>query len=133
MAQDSYLSGPARLGLDAAGVVSASILFEVSESRGRREPITLGGFARHFLEPPLRAVVETLRDGSMLGRVSVHFWMLGIGGLLRIEDEAGIVAPTVPVPFETEITLPSVEGEASAVAAEASRALAREGGREAFE
>jgi hypothetical protein len=129
----TYLSGPVRLSLDAAGIIGVSTEFADPNPDDWCRPITLRGFAEHFLSPLLAASAKVLEASPVLGRITAHFWILGVGGLMRIEDESGMVGPTLPVPFEGEITLPAQPDELDVVAAEASRAFAREAGLETFE
>jgi hypothetical protein len=127
------LSGPVRLALDAAGVLSASTIFADRRADDWCDPITVDGFAGRFIAPVLELPASVLEAGAMLGRVSCHFWILGMSGLLRIEEEGRILGGCPPVPFLGEITLPRMPGEVERVAGEVGRALAREAGSQSFE
>jgi hypothetical protein len=127
------LAGPVRLALDAGGVLSASTIFADRRPEDWCDPVTLEGFGERFIAPVLGLPAAVLEAGAMLGGVSCHFWILGMSGLLRIEEEGQILGACLPVPFLGEITLPRIAGEVERLAAEVSRALAREAGAESFE
>jgi hypothetical protein len=130
----TWLSGPGRLAVDAAGVVGASTTFARRNDNDLCRPLALiEGFANHHLAPVIRAPVSVLEDSSILGRATCHLWLLSISGLMRIEDGGGMVRNASAVPYEGEITLPLEDGEINQLAAEAARAFAREGGLRTFE
>jgi hypothetical protein len=127
------LAGPVRLALDASGVLIASTIFADRQAEDWCDPLTLEGFAQRFIVPVLELPVSILEAGGMLGRVSCHFWILGMSGLLRIEEYGQILGGCPPVPFLGETTLPQMPGEVERVAGEVGRALAREAGARSFE
>jgi hypothetical protein len=70
---------------------------------------------------------------AILGPLTFHVWFLGMGDLLRIEDENRMLRQPGEVPFGDEFTLPTGDGEIGRVVAEAARGFGREGGRSTFE
>jgi hypothetical protein len=122
------LAGPARLAVDAVGLVGASTEFGQRDEADWCPPLTVSGFANLYVAPLIAAPAQVLERGEILGRVTCHIWMYGMGNLMRMEDESGIARGAGQVPFEGDITLPIQENEISALAAEAARAFGREGG-----
>jgi hypothetical protein len=127
------LAGPARLAVDAVGLVGASTEFGQRNESDWCPPLTINGFAELYVAPLIAAPAQVLERGAVLGRVTCHIWMYGMGNLMRIEDEGGMARGAGQVPFEGEITLPTEDGEIARLAAEAARAFGREGGLSSFE
>lgn len=122
------LAGPARLAVDAVGLVGASTAYAQRDEPDWCPPLTVNGFGDLYITPLIAAPAQVLERGAILGRVTCHIWMYAMGNLMRIEDEGGTARNAGQVPFEGDITLPIQEGEVAALAAEAARAFGREGG-----
>ncbi|HSS03837.1 MAG TPA: ATP-binding protein [Solirubrobacterales bacterium] len=122
------LAGPARLAVDAVGLVGASTAFAQRDDQDWCPPLTVKGFGDLYVAPLIAAPAQVLERGAVLGRATCHIWMYGMGNLMRIEDEGGMARGAGQVPFEGDITLPIQEGEIAALAGEAARAFGREGG-----
>ncbi len=128
----TYLGGPVRLTVDAAGLVGVSTGFHRA-SKEWTEPLTLQGFANLYLAPLLEAATNVLRSGPILGRVTCHIVFWDMGNILRIEHAGVTLKPIGATFFQGEISLPVDDGEINLLADEAGRTFGREGRAEAFE
>lgn len=124
----------AKLVVDAAGVVGASVFYRKRNDHEFTDPHSLANVAELYLAPLIKAPVDVLLAGEILGRATCHVWIRGVSGVIRIEHDGTMIgSPPGPVPFEEELTLPLVTNELEGLAARAVRAFGREGGLEAFE
>ena len=129
----SQLNGPARVAVDAVGLVGTSVVYRPWTEDHETGSMGLSGFARQCIGPSIAAAASVLEDGAILGRVTCHIWIHALAQLVRVEEDGKRAEVQRPVPFEQEFTLPVQDGEVDRVSDMAARSWAREGGLPMFE
>jgi hypothetical protein len=126
------LGGVARMAVDAAGLVTASLSFRELWVGDWTGPISLDEFAERYLAPVIRAPLDVLAEGEFLGRLTCHVWIRTPERVLRIEEGGKLLEGAGDVPYELELALPTAPGEIEQGAEEVARAFGRAGGLETF-